>query len=388
MILYYLFLIQRRGDMKQSIIIPFHKDKNMLLYCLKTLEKTLPKEQNIEVIIVGNNRNSNELNFSIPYPQYNFYKVYENLFYPKAVNLGVKKAAGEIITICDPDVFFLPGWYLPLLDKLISERAGAVSSKLINPCNGRILDFGVYYSKYNAIHSLKDMQADCVLAQQDRSVQSACSAVIMTYKKLYEEVGGMDEELPFAYTDFDYCLKLKALGYPIWVVASSSAYHKGSTDKNNSKYYAFDYLRTDCKGMFYAKDFHLMKIDFGIWFQQCYQFFRKNYPEFPNKFFLIDFTTVYNRSDYYDIMESLLDLEFLDKEIIDVKKRNLQSIPLHQTISFNLIDCNAPILYFVDTFLSLYDNALWFRMRDISYDLVIDRNGNILPCTDIAQGKY
>lgn len=359
----------------------------MLLYCLKTLSSTLPEEENIEVIIVGNNHNPDELNFDIPYPQYHFYKIYENLFYPQAVNFGVKMATGDIITICDPDVFFLPGWYYPLLQKLITEKAGAVSSKLINPCNGRILDFGVYYSKYNAVHSLKDMKADCILAQQDRSVQSACSAVIMTYKNLFNEVGGMDDELPFAYTDFDYCLKLKALGYPIWVVASSAVYHKGSTDKNNSKYYAFDYLRTDCKGMFYAKDFHLINMDFADWFLQSFQFFKKSNPEFPNKFFLIDFTTVYNRSDYYDIIENLLGFEFLDKEILDVKKRNLPSIPLHQTVSFNIIDCNSPILYFVDTFLSLFDNTLWFNMRDITYDLVIDRNGNILPCTDIAQGK-
>jgi hypothetical protein len=130
-----------------------------------------------------------------------------------------------------------------------------------------------------------------------------------------------------------------------------------------------------------------MEMDFGNWFQQCYQFFRKTHPEFPQKYFLIDFTTVYNRSDYYDIMENLLGLEILDIEVIDVKKRNLQSIPLHQTISFNLIDCSSPILYFVDTFLSLYSNALWFRMRYIFHDLVIDRNGNILPCTDIAQDK-
>jgi hypothetical protein len=139
--------------------------------------------------------------------------------------------------------------------------------------------------------------------------------------------------------------------------------------------------------MFYAKDFHLMQMDFGNWFEQSYKFFRKTHPEFPTKFFLIDFTTVYNRSDYYDIMENLLGLKFLDQEIIDVKKRNLQSIPLHQTISFNLIDCNSPILYFVDTFLGLYNNDLWFRMRDITHDLAMDRNGNILPCTDIVQGK-
>lgn len=373
--------------MKHSIVIPYHKDKNMILYSLKTLYKTLPSEIAFEVIVVGNNRNSQELNFNIPYPNCHFYKIYDNLFYSKAVNYGVDKATGEILTICDPDIFYLPGWYLPLLNKLHMNRVGAVGSKLINPCNGRIIDFGVYYSKYNAVHSLKDRKADCPLAGKDQDVQSVCSAVLMTYKSLFEQVGGMDEDLPFAYSDFDFCLKVKALNYSVWAVAASEVYHKGSSDKNNSKYYAFNYLRTDCKGMFYAKDFHHIELDIEKWFCRSFENFKKNNPNFPTKYFLLDMTTIYNREDYYDILKHSLKLTVLDKEIIDVRTRNLQALPLHQFVSFNLIDCNSPILYFVDTFIGMFSNDLWFRMRDISKDLVIDRHGNILPCIDIAQRR-
>ena len=115
--------------------------------------------------------------------------------------------------------------------------------------------------------------------------------------------------------------------------------------------------------------------------------FKKNNPNFPTKYFLLDMTTIYNREDYYDILKHSLKLTVLDKEIIDVRTRNLQALPLHQFVSFNLIDCNSPILYFVDTFIGMFSNDLWFRMRDISKDLVIDRHGNILPCVDIAQGR-
>ncbi len=373
--------------MKHSIVIPYHKDKNMILYSLKTLYETLPPEFDFEVIIVGNNRNPHELDLDISYPNCRLYKIFDNLFYPKAVNYGVEKTTGGILTICDPDIFYLPGWYSPLLRKLLMDKVGAVGSKLINPCNGRIIDFGVYYSKYNAIHSLKDRKADCSLAKQDQNVQSICSAILMTYKNIFEQVGGMDVDLPFAYTDFDFCLKVKNLGYSVWAVAESEVYHKGSSDKNNSKYYAFNYLRTDCKGLFYAKDFQYIKMDAEKWFCSSYIHFRKLHSDFPTKYFLLDMTTVYNREDYYDILERSLGFTILDREVIDVKSRNLQVLPLHQLVSFNLIDCNSPILYFVDTFISMFSNDLWFRMRDISRDLVIDRNGNILPCTDVAQGK-
>lgn len=373
--------------MKQSIIIPFHKDKDMLLYSLKTLYETLPSNQDIEIIVVGNNQIPSELNFELPWSEVKFYKIYENLFYPKAVNYGVSKASGEIITLCDPDIFYLSNWYMPLLNSFIDKKAGAVSSKLINPCTGRILDFGVYYSKYNAIHSLMGAKADHPLAKYNRQVQSACSAVLMTSKKLYETVGGMDIDLPFAYPDFDFCLKLHTKGYPIWVIADSVVYHKGSTDSNNSKYYSFSYLKTDCKGLFYAKDYDIIRMDFGDWFKESYEYFRKLHPQYPSKYMLLDLTTMYNREDYYSVMQKKLNLIFLDKEVISLKRRNAPEIPLHQTVSFNLIDCNSPILYFTDTFTSLFHNDLWFKMRDIKNDIVIDRHGNILPCTEIAQGN-
>lgn len=373
--------------MKQSIIIPFHKDKNMLFYSLKTLLETIPQDQDIEIIVIGNNYNHSELDFELPWKNIKYYKIYENLFYPKAVNYGVSMSSGDIITLCDPDIFYLPGWYQPLLNTFIQKGAGAVGNKLVNPCTGRILDFGIYYSKYNAVHSLMGAKVNHPLALNSRQVQSVCSAVLITSKELYELVGGMDPDLPYAYPDFDYCLKLHTKGYPIWAVADSAVYHKGSTDSNNSKYYSFNYLRTDCKGMFYAKDYEKIEMDFGNWFKESYGYFRNIHPDYPSKYVLIDLTTTYNREDYYCVLEKDLSLVFLDREVISVKSRNAKELPLHQLVSFNLIDCNAPLLLFVDTFTSLFHNDLWFTMRDIEHDLVIDRHGNIYTCKDIACGN-
>ena len=52
--------------MKQSIIITFHKDKNMLFYCLKRLLDTISAD--IEIIIVGNNINHEGVSQSLCKP--------------------------------------------------------------------------------------------------------------------------------------------------------------------------------------------------------------------------------------------------------------------------------------------------------------------------------
>ncbi|MCR0329378.1 glycosyltransferase [[Clostridium] innocuum] len=369
---------------KQSIIIPFHKDKNMLFYSLKTLMATIDEE--IEVIIVGNNMNYDEIDFDIPFPNCKYYKIKENLFYPKAINYGVSKCNGDIITLCDPDIFYTKGWYKPLLKMIDKDTVGSVSSKLINPCNGRIMEYGVYFSKYNAIHAAAGLKKTHRLASIDRKAQAACSAILMTKKDLFFNIGGMDHDLPFAYTDFDYCIKLNKLGYDTWIASDSEVYHKGNTDPNNSKYYSFGYLRTECKGMFYAKDFSKLSLDFMEWFKVTADYFKDEHPEIENKFMLVDLSTMYNRDEFYNIIQNVLNVEFLDYYQVNMKTRNVKDIALHNTISFNLIDLNTPILLFVDTFLSLFNNRLWFNLRDISKDIVVDKNGNFLMLSDIANG--
>lgn len=370
--------------MKQSIIIPYHKDKEMIRYNLKALVSTIPSD--VEIIIVGNNYNKEELNVEFPYSNCKYYTVDKNLYYPKAINYGVAQSTGDILTFYDPDVFALPNWYEPLLEYINKPFVGAVSSKLINPCTGRIIDFGMYYTEFNAVHSLIGAKPDHPLAQFDRKVQSACSAVLMTKRELFEAVGGMNNNLPYSHTDMDYCLKLQERGYETWVVADSSVYHKGSSDKSNSKSYAFHYLSADSKGLFYADNYNRFKLDFKQWFETSWEYFRKTHANYPRKYMLLDFSTVYNREDYYQVI-SELDIIIMDTQFITMASRDCDNIYLHQCVPFGLIDLSMPILYFVDLFTSLTDNDLWFKNRDISQDVVIDRHGNIYSLQEIADKK-
>ena len=49
--------------MKESIIITYHKNKDMLLFCLNRLLKTTPDD--VEILIIGNNVNKAELDVDI-----------------------------------------------------------------------------------------------------------------------------------------------------------------------------------------------------------------------------------------------------------------------------------------------------------------------------------
>ena len=78
----------------QSIIMPYHRNKQMLLYTTELLNKIIPKE--VEIIIVGNNNIIEELNVNLP-DRFTYIKYNESLLYSETVNRGVHVAHGEII---------------------------------------------------------------------------------------------------------------------------------------------------------------------------------------------------------------------------------------------------------------------------------------------------
>lgn len=372
--------------MIQSIIVTYHKNKDMLLYCLKRLVETTP--ENVEIIIVGNNVDRKELDFKIPYPKCTYYKIFENIQYPKAINFGVAHSNGEIITFVDADIFVWKHWYEELLNLMQSSpRIGAVGSKLINPLNQRILDFGIMYSRFNSAHTLMGARYNHPLAMENRKVQAICSAILMTRKSIFNKIGKLDEDIPYAYTDCDYCIRLLEFGYENLVAAKSCAYHKGGTSQTNSKT-NFSYYHSDAKGIFAMKDYQKLHYDLNDWYTKACKYAKKTYSNISKKYLLLDMSTLYDRQDYYEMISSNMDIEYLDIVETPNTQRDCSHIVLHDKITYNYIDLATPILYFVDTFTSLYNNSLWYNFRDITHDIVVDRHGNILPVLDIVSGSY
>lgn len=87
---------------KQSIIMPYHRNKDMLLYTTSLLERIISPE--VEIIIVGNNNNPSELDVKLS-ERFTYLKYNQSMLYSKSVNAGVAFASGEIITLCDQDIY-------------------------------------------------------------------------------------------------------------------------------------------------------------------------------------------------------------------------------------------------------------------------------------------
>ena len=88
-----------------SVIIPFHRNKKMLLASLKTLKESM--EEPLEIIIVANNINMQEIQLDLNPAQYKLLQFGQNLFYPEAVRKGSLAASGKYLVLADPDIFIV-----------------------------------------------------------------------------------------------------------------------------------------------------------------------------------------------------------------------------------------------------------------------------------------
>ena len=365
-----------------AIIIPFHKNIEMLRLSLNTLEATLHGSRP-QIIIVANNYNLDELNLREEFLNYDVYKINENLFWPGAVNFGANCTDKEYLLFCDPDLFYTEYWLENLLECFNKhEKAGVVSAKIINPLNNRIMDFGMGYNRFNTIHIGKGLPHNHPSTLADRKVQAACGAVFLTSHDLFDKVKGIDSTMPYIYCDNDYSAKIADLGYETWVAGNSVVYHKGNTDEHNSKYENFRYLREDSKAAFYAKNQNKIRTDIFECFTYMYDWIKTTNFCFQYGYYLYNFCTLLDACEYIRLFPSL-GINVLNQKNIILAQRDISQINLCDYISTRMIYSNLPFVYFVDDFTALYNNSLYFKLRDISNDIVVDRQCNIIFLPDI-----
>lgn len=365
-----------------AIIVPFHKNIEMLRLSFYTLETTL-KGKRPQIIIIANNLNVDELELGKDFEKYDIYKINKNLFWPGAVNYGANCTSKEFLLFCDPDLFYTENWLENLFESFNKhENIGVLSAKIINPLNNRIMDFGMGYNHFNTIHIGKELPYNHPTVLADRKVQAACGAVFLTPHYLFDKVNGIDAMMPYIYCDNDYSVKIAELGYETWVAGKSIVYHKGNTDKHNSKYENFMYLREDSKAAFYAKNQAKIKIDILDCFMYMHSWIKSTGFTFQFGYYLYNFCTLLDAEEYIKLFP-LLGINIVNQRNFTLAERDADKINLCDYVPARMIYSNMPFIYFVDSFVSLYNNDLYFRLRDVSMDIVIDRQCNIVFVSDI-----
>ena len=152
-------------------------------------------------------------------------------------NLVVSRSKAPIVGLINNDVDVIDaGWLSEMVSLVVLPDVGVVGAKLLYP-NNRVQHAGVVLGVGGvAAHMGLGLPRDAGGYFGRNLMRSAASAVtgacLLVRRSVYHEVGGLDEEnLPVAFNDIDFCMKVLARGYRNVWTPHAELYHYESASR-------------------------------------------------------------------------------------------------------------------------------------------------------------
>lgn len=218
---------------KVSIIIPTRDNKYLLNRCITNIrKKTLYK--NYEIIIIDNNSTKEETLSYLKSLPYTIIKYESQFNFSKMNNLAASHASGEYLLFLNDDTAPLESnWLSEMVSICQQNEIGAVGAKLVHG-NNTIQHAGIVMLKTGAgFHPMQNVDANKPGYFGFLNVIRDCSAVtgacLLIKKKLFEKIGGFDDNYDLYYGDTDLCLNVRKHGYAVVYTPYAVLLHQGSS---------------------------------------------------------------------------------------------------------------------------------------------------------------
>jgi GT2 family glycosyltransferase len=233
---------------KVSLVIPTRDCFELLHTCVESLLGSTDYP-NVELVVVDNQSSEpRALAYLAELGSRERVRVlrYDAPFNYSAINnWAIGQCDGELVGLVNNDIEVIsPGWLREMASQALRDEVGAVGAMLYYP-NDTIQHAGVVLGVHGvAGHIYAGMPrgyhghgARAWVAQELSAVTGAC---LLVRRKVFEEVGGLDERLHVAFNDIDFCLRLREHGYRnVWTPFAELYHHesasRGSEDTDEKK---------------------------------------------------------------------------------------------------------------------------------------------------------
>ncbi len=218
-----------------SIIILSKDHKNILNQAITSIN-THTNYNNYEIIVVDNgSSNKEEIEKMLVNKATYIYKPMDFNFSAQC-NIGAKAAKGDYILLLNDDIEIIQDdWLDRLVGQASLEHVGAVGAKLYYPNTNKIQHAGVINIAPGPSHAFLQMEDDEIFYfSRNRATYNylaVTGACLICKRDIYFEMNGLDEALPVAYNDVDFCFKLYEHGYYNVLRNDVIAYHHESLSR-------------------------------------------------------------------------------------------------------------------------------------------------------------
>lgn len=221
-----------------SIVIPTRDKLDLLRRCVDSiLQKTT--YPSYEILVVDNQSSEREtldyLNLLREHPRVRVLKHDLPFNYSHINNEAVRHARGDVVCLLNNDVEIItPDWIEELVSHAMRPHVGAVGAMLYYPDN-TIQHAGVIIGIHGvAAHPYSRMPrghgGQMARARLTQALSAVTAACLMVRREVFECVGGLDTDLPVAFNDVDFCLRIRRHGYTnIWTPFAELYHHESAS---------------------------------------------------------------------------------------------------------------------------------------------------------------
>lgn len=261
-----------------SIIIPTRDKTELLTRCLASIEKrtTWP---NYEIIVVDNGsreaRTKEYLDSLRPRDRHRIIEFDGPFNYSAINNAAAREASGEFLVFLNNDTEVETGdWLESMMEVLALPDAGAAGANLLFPDDsvqhaGIIMGLGgIANPAFYKTQQGSDTYFNLSLVIRDYSaVTGAC---MMVRSSVFTELGGFDDEnLPVAYNDIDFCLRLIESGYRVVYTPFAILYHDEAASRGYREDPETAFMRDKWEDVinhdsYYNRNLALDRFDFSL----------------------------------------------------------------------------------------------------------------------------
>ena len=222
---------------KVSVIIPMYNQAALTADCIYSIY--LNSGFDDYEVIIANDNSTDDINFL----KENFINLrvinnQTNLGFLKNCNHAATQARGEYLVFLNNDTYVLENWLSELFDVFTRfNNVGIAGSKLVYP-DGRLQEAGgIIWHDGSAWNFGNGDDPACYEYNYVKGTDYLSGASLMIPKKIWDEVGGFDEQFVPAYCeDSDLCFKVRANGYKVLYEPYSVVVHfEGATHGINPK---------------------------------------------------------------------------------------------------------------------------------------------------------
>ena len=212
---------------KVSIVVPTRDHADDVDRCLRSLF-ALTTYRDFEVLLVDNGSSDGRakaafagwaerdsrlrvLRYDVPFN------------YAKINNWAIARASGTYVVLLNNDTEILtPDWLEAMMEQAQRPSIGAVGAMLVYD-DDTVQHAGVIVgingvAGHSHKHAPRDAPGYFQMLGAVNNYSAVTAACLMVRKSLYEELGGLENELAIAFNDVDFCLKAMAAGYRnVWL---------------------------------------------------------------------------------------------------------------------------------------------------------------------------